>query len=80
MNLYWSLAVAFVSMFASWEVHTWYDGYKTKNEAIVAEQHAAKGETKIIADTQTIQKEIKNAKKDNCFDEYIPAPVLKQLQ
>lgn len=80
MNLYWSLFVAIFAFGSSWEIHTWYDGYKTKNQAIVAEQHAAAGETKIIQDSQTIQKEIKNDKKDNCFDEYIPSPVLKQLQ
>lgn len=73
--LFGAMVLAFI---AGWTAHTWYDGYKTKNEAIVEEKKAAKGETQIIHDTQTITKVVYR-EKDNCTQEPVPADILKQL-
>ncbi len=80
MNLYWSIAVAVISLFMGWHTHTWYDGYKGERQAVIAERKAAAGETKIIQDTQIVTKEIQNDKKDGCLNDTVPAPELKQLQ
>lgn len=77
-NAYIALIIAVLAFGAGWTVHTWYDGYKTKNEAISEEKKAAKGETQIIHDTQTITKVVYR-EKDNCIQKPIAPAILSKL-
>lgn len=79
MNLYFSLAAITLALMTGWITHTWYDGYKTKNQAIYAEHRAAAGEVKIIHDVQVITKVVTH-EKDTCINKPVPADLLKQLR
>jgi hypothetical protein len=80
VNIYWTIAVIAISIFIGWHGHTWYDGYKDDKKAIIAEQHAAKGESNIITFNQKLNKVIVHDKVNKCINAPVPADMLRLLK
>lgn len=79
MNIYFTLGFILTAFIAGWTTCTWYEGYKGEHAAIVAENRAATGETKIIHDTQVITKVVYR-EKDNCIQKPMPTDVISELR
>lgn len=80
MSGYFQIALAglclLMGFVAGNRVTIWYEGYKGEHAAIVQEQHAAKGETQIIKDTNAIQKVIIHEKPTDCGNAKPPAGLI----
>lgn len=81
MTFWWKLGIATSILalytFGVWHVHTWYDGYKTKNIAVAEAKQAEQGQNDIIKFNQQLRKT--NAK-DPCLNTNIPIDTLKLLK